>query len=503
MDEIKSLGETLGVKSNKFSLERVMEYQQALVGNEQALDYLKVERGFTEDTIKHFRLGYHAERNAIVIPLFKRGEVVGIKFRLLDKDDTMRYDNVKGGQNWIYNEDGIEYGRKKGFIIIVEGEFDCISAWQAGIRNVVSPASGKDSYGVWIEQLDTIPKILIAYDNDDGGKGTSVKMAERLGNDKCFEVVYPDGVKDANDYFKRYTIDDFKGIVKASKPFYKYDFKGMADVINSLRTNRDEPMVLRSVPNVKFEKDWIVMLSGVSNAGKTSFALNIASEFAEKGIPTLVLPFERGIEQVGRRYLQVQFNKTLDEFSYMDNGDWDKLIRDCIELPVYFALPKKNDITTTIIKSKRLFDTRVVIVDHLDYLIRGGSQNRNDEIANTLQALKRVAEENKILLIIVSHIKKVESGGMLKRKPSMEDLKGSSSLYQDPEVVIMINRPADDVIEVDILKNKGEMAGGQFKFNNATGKLGERLDSLDLVTIDSKQIIERANSGAREIYRQG
>lgn len=277
MEEIQSLSETLGAKANKFSLEKVIEYQNALQESEVALNYLKVERGFTEETIKHFRLGYHTERNAIVIPLFKRGDVVGIKFRLLDGDDKNRYDSVKGGQNWIFNEDGIEYGRKRGFIVIVEGEFDCISAYQSGIRNVVSPASGKDSYGVWIEQLDTIPKILIAYDNDDGGKGTAVKMAERLGNDKCFEVQYPDGIKDANDYFKRFTLDDFKVLVKASKPFYKYDFKGMADIINSLRTNRDEPMILRSVPNVKFEKDWICMLSGVSNAGKTSFAMNIAS----------------------------------------------------------------------------------------------------------------------------------------------------------------------------------------------------------------------------------
>lgn len=503
MQEIQSLGETLGVKSNKFSLERVMEYQTALAGNNQALDYLKVERGFTDDTIKHFRLGYHAERNAIVIPLFKRGDVVGIKFRSLNADDSMRYDSVRGGQNWIYNEEGIDHGRKKGFIIIVEGEFDCISAWQAGIRNVVSPASGKDSYGVWIEQLDTIPKILIAYDNDDGGKSTSVKMAERLGNDKCFEVQYPEGIKDANDYFKKYTIDEFKVLVKGSKPYYKYDFKGMADVISSLRMNRDEPLVLRSVPNVKFEKDWICMLSGESNAGKTSFAMNIASEFAEKGVPTLVLPFERGIEQVGRRYLQVQFDKTLQDFSYMDNQEWDKLIRDCIELPVYFALPKKEDITSTIVKSKRLFDTRVVIIDHLDYIIRNVRGNRDEEIANTLQALKRVAEENKILLIIVSHTRKTEqNGGMLKRKLTMQDLKGSSSLYQDPEVVIMITRPDEDVMEVDILKNKGEMRGGQFKFNVSSGKLGERLDELDLV-INSQKIIENATRGAREVQRQG
>lgn len=499
MTDIHSLQEVLKVKSSKFSLERVIEYQTELLNNHDALDYLKVERGLTDDTIKHFRLGYHKEKNAIVIPLFKRGDVVAIKLRSLDPSNEERYSSIKGGQNWIYNEDGIDYGKKKGFIVIVEGEFDCMSSWQAGIRNVVSPASGKDSYGVWIEQLDTIPKILIAYDNDDGGKGTAVKMAERLGNDKCFEVQYPTGIKDSNEYFKRYTLDDFKLLAKDSKPFYKYDFKGLGDIINSLRQNRDEPIMLRSIPSVKFEKDWICMLSGVSNAGKTSFSMNIASELVDKGIPTLVMPFERGIDSVGKRFLQVEFNKTMQDFSYMDNQEWDKLIKDASELPIFFSLPKKNDLVNTIVKSKRLFDTRVVIIDHLDYIIRN-SHKRDEEIANTLQALKRVAEENKVLLIIVTHVRKVESGsGMLKRKPTMEDLKGSSSLYQDPEVVVMVTRPETNVMEVDVLKNKGDMKSGKFSFNDSTGRLGERVDDTFDLETNSQNIKSNAEKYIRKI----
>lgn len=457
---------------------------QDLKDSDAALEYLQKERCLTLDTIEHFKLGYNKDLDAIAIPLYKRGELIGIKYRHLTPKDDIRYTSERGGQNWIYNEDGVDVGRAKGKVIIVEGEFDCMSMWQAGFRNVVSPASGKDSYGVWIELLDTIPKIYIAYDNDDGGRGASIKMAERLGTDKCFEVVFPDNTKDANEYFKKYTTEHFKVLGKTASPFYKYEFKGVGDIIESLRYNREETIELKCIPKVKFEKDWIGMISGVSNAGKTSYVLNIADELTQKNIPTLVMPFERGIDSVGKRFLQVKFNKTIDDFSYMNSDEWDSVIKQCVDTPVFFALPKRNEIISTIIKSKRLFDTRVVIIDHLDYIIRNVT-NKEAEIGNTLQALKRVAEENKVLILIVTHVRKTESGhSTLKRKPTMEDLKGSSSLYQDPEVVVMIDRPEETKLNVNVLKNKGDMVERQFEFNYRTGRLLGMIDEFGLPEVN-------------------
>lgn len=470
MTKIQSLEDTLNVKKKEIDESLIVKYQEDL--GEVGLNYLQTERGLSLDTIRHFKLGYDSKRNAIAIPLYKRGSLVAIKYRFIEEKDGKRYDYEKGGQNWIYNEDGIDYARKSGGIVMVEGEFDCMSVWQSGIRNVVSPASGKDSYGVWIEQLDTIPKIIIAYDNDEGGKSTAIKMSERLGTAKCYEVVYPDNVVDANDYFKKYNIENFRDLAKNASPFYKYEFKGIGDIIDSLRKKQDELIILNCVPNVKFEKDCLAVVSGQTNVGKSSYVMNMADELTRKGIPTLFLPFERGIEALGKRFLQVKFNKTMDEFSHLDTREWDEIIRDCIETPIYFALPKRGEIIPTIVKSKRLFDTRVVIVDHLDYMIRNVSGNKEAEIANTLQALKRVAEENKIIMIIVTHIRKVESGrGMLKRDPTMEDLKGSSSLSQDPEVVIMLTKPDEGVMRVAVLKNKGDMETKDYSFNWHSGKL--------------------------------
>lgn len=811
-ERILSIREQVGAVYARPDPQKLTKFVADLVTNEEAMNYLEVERGLSKETIEHFKLGYDEQRNAIAIPIFKRGDLINFKYRFL-KPEKMRYSSERNAETWIYNEDGISKGLAKGGILIVEGEFDLMSAWQAGITNVVSPASGKDSYGTWIEYLDNIPKIYIAYDNDKGGKETSIKMADRLGTEKCLEVSYPDGIKDANEYFKKHTKDEFFDLIKNARPYYSHEFKGVGDVLRGLRENKDDTITLKHMPKVKLEKDWMVMISGVSNVGKchgkdtkimmsdgsiklvqdvivgdklmgadskprtvlslargkeqmyriwergeyydvneshilslkqvrknstryvektvkeflshskntqktfrgwktgvsfegknvtidpyvlgvwlgdgtssktqittenaeienavkeyaaknnldvtkrsqpknksftldivertrkensnsflvelrnsgllnnkhipdiylkndenirlsvlaglidtdghlvksgwgecyeitqknsrlaedivflarslgyrtkmsksiktiksigfsgtynrifivgdlgripvklehkksnfvpkkhwltsrldvesigfgdyygftldgdglyllgsftvthnTSYVLNLVDELTSQKIPTLVFPFERGIESVGRRFLQVKFNMTLDEFAMQNEEEWNKMIETCIETPAYFAMPKKEDMVATIIKSKRIFNTRVVVIDHLDYIIRHVSGNKEAEIGNTLQDLKRVAEEHKIILLIVSHTRKIEqAGGWKTKKPSMEDLKGSSSLYQDPECVIMLSSEEERTINVDVLKNKGEMGFGQFEFDPRTGKLNNQM----------------------------
>ena len=128
-----------------------------------------------------------------------------------------------------------------------------------------------------------------------------------------------------------------------------------------------------------------------------------------------------------------------------------------VDAPVYFSTPKKEDITDIVIKSKRLFDTKVVIIDHLDYIVRHGT-NQGAEIANALQNLKRLGEEHGIIFMVVTRIRKIhQAGSSEKRNPNLEDLKGSSSLYQDPECVVLLNSKESGTITVDVAKNKGEM----------------------------------------------
>lgn len=158
-------------------------------------------------------------------------------------------------------------------------------------------------------------------------------------------------------------------------------------------------------------------------------------------------------------------NKTQQDFSFMNDEEYRDLVRRCVHKPIYFATPKKDEIIETITSGKRLFDTQVVIVDHIDYLIRHTGGNRENDISDTLQDLKRVAEDHGIILIIVSHVRKVEG------EANMEDLKGSSSLYNDPECVVMLKSMEGNQIRVEVAKNKGEQSFKTFDITKNTGKM--------------------------------
>jgi len=467
---LQSFRETLKTDYTKPDVALLDGFRKELQENQQALDYLKINRNLSENTINHFQLGYSSEKNAVVIPIFKNKELVNLRYRHLDPESKSKYTQTHGCEVWVFNEDGFEKAKERGSLLIVEGEIDCMSAWQAGFKAVISPASGKDSYGIWLELVDNIPKVYIAFDNDKPGKSSSKKFAERVGIDKCYEVEYSADTKDANEFFQKYTAKEFLDNIKNARPFYKYLYAGVQDVITELRDNKAKAVVLETVPLIDWNDVWVAVLSGRSGAGKTSFGLNIASELASKRIPTLVLPFERGIKNVGKRFLQVRYDIRTDQFPYKTEEDWDEIVKDASDLPLYFSVPSIESFPETVAKAKRFFDIKYCIIDHLDYFVKG--QDKFSAQSDVIRQIETMAQELDMRFIVVHHINKGESNGTFAhKKPTMEMLTGSSDIYKVPEAVLLLYQHDNGMLEFIVDKNKGQLGSAFFTFNTATGKV--------------------------------
>lgn len=163
-------------------------YQYILLKHKEgkkALDYLKKDRGLKDETIKKFQLGYSPNhpfagrkylveknkidlnelskvgviyqkggraydrfRGRVIFPLFDhRGNSIGFAGRILPQDekkDLAKYINTP--ETPVYHKSRVFYAlnltrgeiKKKGKAIVVEGELDAISSWQAGIKNVIA-----------------------------------------------------------------------------------------------------------------------------------------------------------------------------------------------------------------------------------------------------------------------------------------------------------------------------------------------------------------------------
>lgn len=468
---ITSLRQTINKDYEKPDEGKIEQFQTNLFENEQAYEYLTKERLLTEETIIHFKLGYDKVKDAISIPIYKDGELVNIKYRLLNPE-MMKYTQEKGCEVWVFNEEGFSEGLRKKGIAITEGEFDSMILWQNGITNVVSPASGKDSYGVWIEKLDKIPRIYLILDNDKGGRETAKSLADRAGVEKSYDVLLPKETKDITEYFQKGgDIDGFKELIREAKPFHSYAFQELDDIIQELKQHKGGFLELDLMPKVKMENDWMVVASGRSNSGKTAYCLNLANELTTKGIPTLVMPFERGIKSVGKRFIEIRTNRSMSEMDFFQEEDWNNLIDDMVGLPLYFSKPEPKDIEDTIRKAKRLFGVQVVIADQPDYDM--GGNDKYGEMDKVIKGFKELCIELGVIFIFSHHIRK-QSTSFKPVEPEMEDLKGTTSVYTVPEAVIMLSKDSDTLIQGKIAKNKGESGNFVLDFNGPTGRMTPR-----------------------------
>ena len=477
--KIESLQQAVNVSYTKPDPDRLQEMVDSL-RDSPAYTYLVEERGFTDETIEHFRLGYDSKKDAVAIPHFKGGELINIKYRFLNPKD-IRYTSEPNAEQWLFYDEGIEVGLSKGAIAIAEGEMDCISLWQAGFKNVISPGSGANSYGTWLESIDKIKQVWIAYDNDEPGQSAARELAERIGMEKCRNVAYPEGVKDANEFIMNYSYSDLRELFAKASPFYKYEFSGLGDVIQKIIDDPMDYLEVELLPGVKLERDQLVVVSGDTNSGKSTVTLNMVKELAERGVPSLFMPFERGVYSLGRRYLQIALNKTQEQMQFTSKEEWKTYAHSLARHTVFMAKPERHKIAETITRAKRLFGVKFVVIDHLDYIIRNVSGNRETAIADTVQNMKLLAEQLGVIIIIVTHIRKLgDQGVSSSRRPMLDDLKGSSSLKQDPEVVAMVVPTQDRRgVEIDIQKNKGVMLSRIFNINNDTGVIGGQYDPED------------------------
>ncbi|MBI5858795.1 MAG: DNA primase [Sphingobacteriales bacterium] len=230
-------------------------------GQDIGLSYLK-ERGFREDIIKKFQIGYSPEqrdaftkeaiakqynaeiliraglstnrneqlvdnyRGRVIFPIHNHsGKVLGFGARILKSNDKApKYINTP--ENEIYIKSKVLYGSyfarqsidKADECLLVEGYTDVVSLHQAGIENVV--ASGGTS--LTPDQLRLIRKysnnLTIIYDGDAAGvkaalRGLDLALEEGLN----VKLVLIPGNDDPDSYVNKVGASAFRDFVQKNK----------------------------------------------------------------------------------------------------------------------------------------------------------------------------------------------------------------------------------------------------------------------------------------------
>jgi hypothetical protein len=106
---------------------------------------------------------------AVEIPYADQsGKQIATRYRISSGgDDRFRWE--KGSKSTLYGLHKLEEAHDAGYVLLVEGESDCHTAWYRGLPAVGVP--GVDNWrDEWAEHLNGISKIFVVVEPDEAGK---------------------------------------------------------------------------------------------------------------------------------------------------------------------------------------------------------------------------------------------------------------------------------------------------------------------------------------------
>src|SRR5437762_2766743 len=395
-------------------------------GKDIGLAYFK-ERGFREDIIKKFQLGYSPEkrdaftkealakqynaellvktglvanrndqlqdnyRGRVIFPIHNHsGKVLGFGARILKSNDKApKYINTP--ENEIYSKSKILYGSyfarqaidKADECLLVEGYTDVISLHQAGIENAV--ASGGTS--LTTDQLRLVKKysnnLTIIYDGDPAGvkaalRGLDMALEEGL-NVKL--VLIPDN-EDPDSYVHKVGATAFKDFIqKNKKDFILFqlevslkdagnDSTKKAEVVNSMAETISK---INKAEDFTKQQDYIKQCSEILKIDESGLHA-LVNKFIRNRIITQerALPFEEAKmhEENARRAVETDYDETTFNLLFKDELQERELAKILLE------------------HGTKYWDDHQLIADHIFYEMIDESLLDNPDIINLINIFK-------------------------------------------------------------------------------------------------------------------
>ncbi len=195
----------------------------------------------------------------------------------------------------------------------------------------------------------------------------------------------------------------------------------------------------------------LIILAARPSMGKTALALNIAENVAlRQREPVAIFSLEMSKESLLLRMLASEARVDAHKFrtGHLSRDDWSKVTGALASLgdaPIWIDDSASSTVLEMGAKARRLKRDRglsLMIVDYLQLVVptgTGRNSNRQEEVAGMSRALKGLAKELKVPIVVLSQLTRAPERE--DRKPQLADLRESGAIEQDADVVLFINRP--------------------------------------------------------------
>ncbi len=230
-------------------------------------------------------------------------------------------------------------------------------------------------------------------------------------------------------------------------------FDRLDDLHKDKHSLRGVPTGFKAIDNILagLQRSDLVVLAARPSMGKTSLALNIATNIAVKsGIAVGVFSLEMSKEQLIDRLLASE--SAIDSWKLrtgnLEDSDFPKLnnaMAQLSEAPIFIDDSAVSNVMEMRTKARRLMSEQplgLIVVDYLQLMSggnSGGSENRVQEVSEISRGLKALARELNVPVLALSQLSRtVETRSP--QIPQLADLRESGSIEQDADVVMFIYR---------------------------------------------------------------
>jgi replicative DNA helicase len=186
----------------------------------------------------------------------------------------------------------------------------------------------------------------------------------------------------------------------------------------------------------------LIIVCGEASMGKSSLMLKIAFNVS-KDRPVHIFSLEDSYESIVRRRLATTIKSTISDIQRGLNKDRVQAGLDELKQYNFFVDDtgglNVDEICERAESRHRKFKTELIVVDHLQVVGVNPTHSRALEIGNITYKLKALAKKLKCPVMLASQMNR-QNAGRENKKPQLTDLKESSSIEQNSDIVLSVFR---------------------------------------------------------------
>lgn len=442
--------------------------------NDETVEFLR-SRGISREvaerlgakSAQHFIQSIQQVTNCIVFPYMNKGREYAAKIRAT----ATKGFSSNGSPATLWNLQNV---LPNDWLIICEGELDAMTLVQAGyegatsiplgaVLKVADSAINPEEDGkfrfVWDakDKIDAASRVVICCDADGPGQAAAEEIARRIGKDRVWTVVYPDGCKDANDVWLKHGQEGIDDLISNCIPWPisgLYDgthfFDGVDDIYDNGMGSGESTGYPSIDPFYTVSPGMLTVVTGHPSSGKSEFVDQVMVNLAvSKGWTFAVCSFENDprlhIAKLISKYMRKPFfegytERLTPEELHIGKAFVNKFFSFVFQADG--AMATLDSILERLKVAVMRYGIRGAVIDPYNYIQKPNDMPETEWISTMLTRVRLFAQAHGLHIWFVAHPAKMMRNSEGKVPPPMGyDISGSAAWFAKADHGLTLHRP--------------------------------------------------------------